>query len=154
MSGALAIVNGDQITAITAEIFAAMVDGKPGLLVPWSVGDDVLMNDPLHAWVDMHAGISNRVQLTTDAETAHELTRMLLAMTPGEEVGEEDLNDAYGEIANVVGGNLKALLPVQGQLMMPQVSREAPSDEGAVQFDEVTLAWRGHPIIVSVWMIR
>ena len=154
MSGALAIVNGDQITAITAEIFAAMVDGAPGLLTRWSKGEPVVMDDPLHAWVDMHAGISNRVRLTVDAETADDLARILLGMDPDEVVVEADLVDAFGEIANVVGGNLKALLPVQGQLMMPQVSRQPPPEDGAVQFDEVTLAWRERPIVVSVWMIR
>ncbi|HEY8719385.1 chemotaxis protein CheX [Pengzhenrongella sp.] len=153
MSGALAIVSGEQIMAITAEIFDAMVDDEPGLLTRWVVGAPIVMDDPLHAWVDMHAGISNRVRLTVDAGTADDLARILLGMDSDEVVVEADLVDAFGEIANVVGGNLKALLPVQGRLTMPQVSREAPSGDGAVQLDEVTLAWRERPIVVSVWMI-
>jgi chemotaxis protein CheX len=74
-------------------------------------------------------------------------------MDAGEPVGDEDLHDAFGEVANVVGGNLKALLPVQGTLTLPQVGRTAPRLEGATQVDRVPLAWRGQPFDISVWQI-
>lgn len=148
----LAVADSDQITAITAEIFAAMVDGEEGLLVRWSDGT-AQVADPLHAWVDMHADCGNRVQLTTDAGTADTLARALLGMSADEKVPLGDLVDAFGEVANVIGGNLKALLPVQGRLTMPEVSRQSPSLTGAVQIDEVALAWRGRPLIITVWTI-
>ena len=148
----LAVADSDQITAITAEIFAAMVDGEEGLLVPWSDGP-AKVADPLHAWVDMYADSGNRVQLTTDADTADDLARALLGMGVDEKVALGDLVDAFGEVANVIGGNLKALLPVQGRLTMPEVSRQSPSTTDAVQLDEVPLAWRGRPLIITVWTI-
>jgi hypothetical protein len=148
----LEVADRDQIAAITAEIFAAMVDGEEGLLVPWSDGT-AHVDDPLHAWVDMHAEGGNRLQLTTDAGTADDLARALLGMDPDEKVPLGDLVDAFGEVANVIGGNLKALLPVQGRLTMPEVSRQSPSTTDAVQLDEVPLAWRGRPLIITVWTI-
>ena len=101
----------------------------------------------------MHADVSGRTLLTTDVATAHRLARALLAMEPDEPVGEEDLVDAFGEVANVVGGNLKALLPVQGTLTLPQVSRVAPEHAGAVLVDSVALTWRGEPLDITVWQI-
>ena len=148
----LAVADGGEITAITAEIFAAMVDGEEGLLVPCP-GARAQVVDPLHAWVDMHADGGSRVQLTTDAGTADDLARALLGMSADEMVPLGDLVDAFGEVANIIGGNLKALLPVQGRLTMPEVSRQSPSTAGAVQIDEVPLAWRGRPLIITVWTI-
>ena len=147
---AIGIFDSVQLTAIAEEVFAAMVDGEPGLLQPWWDGP-ATVTEPLHAWVDLHASYTGRVLLTTDASTADDLARALLGMDAAEAVSEADLVDAFGEVANVVGGNLKALLPEQGKLTMPEVSREAPSHEGAFQLDEVLLAWRGRPLIISVW---
>jgi chemotaxis protein CheX len=139
-----------QISAIAEDVFAALIDGEPGHLYPDAPVEPV---DPLYAWVDMHADVSGRVLLTVDADTAHELTRALLRMDDGEPVEDEDLVDAFGEVANVVGGNLKALLPVQGTLTLPQVARTSPTQDDATVVDRVPLAWRGRPFDISVWQI-
>jgi len=141
-----------QITEIAEEIFAAMIDGEPGLLGPWLDGPITLV-DPLHAWVEMHDVFSGRVVLSTETSTAHELVRGLLGMGSDETVSEADLVDAFGEVANVVGGNLKALLPTQGRLTLPQVDRVAPATIGSVRFDGAVLSWRGLPLEISVWSI-
>ncbi len=139
-----------QISAIAEDVFAALIDGEPGHLYP---AEPVEPAEPLYAWVDMHADVSGRVLLSVDAATAHELARALLRMDDGEPVEDEDLVDAFGEVANVVGGNLKALLPVQGTLTLPQVARTAPAADGASVVDRVPLAWRGRPFDISVWQI-
>ncbi len=147
---ALAAIDGAQISAVAEDVFAALIDGEPGHLYPV---DPVEPVDPLYAWVDMHADVSGRVVLTVDASTADGLTRALLRLDEAEPVTEEDRVDAFGEVANVVGGNLKALLPVQGTLTLPQVARTAPSFDGARVVDRVPLAWRGQPVDISVWQI-
>ncbi|WP_298462496.1 chemotaxis protein CheX [uncultured Cellulomonas sp.] len=140
-----------QISAIAEEVFAAMIDGEPGHLV--ALPDGAPLTDPVYAWVDMHAGVTGRALLATDVATAHDLARALLQMGADEPVGEADLVDAFGEVANVVGGNLKALLPVQGTLTLPQVGRERPDLSGATQVDAVALMWRGQPLDITVWQI-
>lgn len=53
---------------------------------------------------------------------------------PAEQSSIEDVQDAIGEIVNIVGGNLKAVLPSPCQLSLPAVSLakgatvEVPSD--------------------------
>ena len=140
-----------QISAIAEEVFAALVDGEPGHLLP--LLDEARLTDPVYAWVDMHADVSGRALLATDVATAHDLARALLGMGADEPVGEEYLVDAFGEVANVVGGNLKALLPVQGTLTLPQVDRVRPALDGATQVDAVALLWRGRPLDITVWQI-
>ncbi|NMR20543.1 chemotaxis protein CheX [Cellulomonas fimi] len=147
-----ALFGAEQITAIAEEVFAAMVDGETGALNPWLDGPVTLTN-PLHAWVELQVELPSRVLLTTERETADDLARALLAMEPDEPVSEDDLVDAFGEVANVVGGNLKALLPVHGKLALPQVSADAPSAEGATPIDDVALSWRGRLLTVSVWTL-
>ena len=55
-------------------------------------------------------------------EQTFEYTRRLLGIEPPTEVNE-DVCDAFGELANMIGGNLKAVLPPVVQLSMPSVVR-------------------------------
>ena len=75
-------------------------------------------------------------------------------MTPDEPVGPEDLTDAFGEVANVVGGNVKALLPTQGTLSLPVVATELPVVPGSSLTHELRLDWRGRSIVVVVWLFQ
>ena len=69
-----------------------------------------------------------------------------------EPVGPEDLVDAFGEVANVVGGNVKALLPHPGTLGLPQVAPALPDLPGTALAHELRLDWHGRPIVVVVWL--
>jgi chemotaxis protein CheX len=55
-------------------------------------------------------------------EQAFEYTERLLGLEQPTEVNE-DVCDAFGELANMIGGNLKAVLPPVVQLSMPSVVR-------------------------------
>lgn len=145
-------VEQDQVYAIAADVFAAMIDGDEGLLMPWD-GELPPFAQPLVAWVDLHGEWVGRAELTTETGTAHDLARALLGMGSDEPVEAADLVDAFGEIANVVGGNVKSLLPTQGVLGLPQVAPSAPSLPGALLATDLRLAWRGVPISVAVWLV-
>lgn len=54
-------------------------------------------------------------------EQVFEYTKRLLDVEPTEV--NEDVCDAFGELANMIGGNLKAVLPPVVQLSMPSVVR-------------------------------
>jgi CheY-specific phosphatase CheX len=146
-----AAVEQDQVFAIAEEVFAAMIDGEPGYLRPWE-GDVPAPAEPLAAWVDVHGELAGRAAVTTDVPTAHELTRALLGMGADEPVGPEDLVDAFGEVANVVGGNVKALLPHPGTLGLPHVAAALPDLTGSALSHALRLDWRGRPIVVVVWL--
>ena len=155
MSAALVVVDKDQILAITQDVFAAMIDGGE-VLVAEREGAAGELVDPVCAWVDMTVdllGLGARAVVRTETAAAHALTRALLMMGPDEVVGPEDLVDAFGELANVVGGNVKSLLAAPAALSLPTVAAHAPELAASQFLQDLTLDWRGHTLVVSLWMI-
>ena len=152
MSELAAAIGAAQVTTVAKEVFAAMVDGKAGFLTSSPAGT-VSLSEPPHAWVDMDTEPPNRVQVTTEANTADDQTRAFLHRDAAADVAEADVADAFGEIVNIMGGNMKALLPKHVQLTLPKVSRQSPSGADALRLLEVPLAWRGHPFVISLWTV-
>lgn len=142
----------DPVLDIAAEVFAAMIDGEPGLLRVWD-GTEPALVDEIHAWVDVHGAMSGRILLSTERSTAQELTRGLLAMAPDEPVDDSDIVDALGEVANVVGGNVKALVPDPGALTLPQVAHERPETDPAALLHRLCLDWRGRLLVIGLWRL-
>ena len=65
-------------------------------------------------------------------------------------VSLEDVQDALGEVANVVGGNLKALLPEGSTLSLPVVGYERPTAARPADHEQALL-WRGGPLLILLW---
>lgn len=147
-----AFAGADPILVIAEEVFAAMVDGEPGLLRPWD-GERPDLDRPRYAWVDVHGPTSGRVLLETDGGTAESLTRALLAMGDDEPVEPADLVDALGEVANVVGGNVKSLVPEHSDLSLPTVSADRPSTDPTTLLHELALDWQGRLLVLSLWRL-
>ena len=140
-----ALIDEATVEAIATEAWIALV-GEDEVLVPVP-GD--LPADVLSAWVDVVGPWTGSVVLTTGYQTAAELTRALLREAAPELLDHEDVADAFGEIANVVGGNVKAALPGPSTLGLPQVgSAPAVRDPGDVR--RIDVVWRGQPLVVSV----
>jgi chemotaxis protein CheX len=87
-----------------------------------------------------------------DAEVAMALSCTLLGVDPGE-ASELDVADTLGEIANVVGGNLKNVLPGPTLLSLPVVARSmSPSFvKDAHEVSNVAFGWDGGSLRVIVW---
>ncbi len=67
---------------------------------------------------------------------------------------EQDSFDAMYELTNIIGGNIKSLLPEPCQLSLPCV--EATTDEhlqilGMEKVSELVFDCQGQPLFVSVW---
>ena len=154
IAGTLA-VGREQVLAIAQDVFAAMIDGGE-TLVSERFGPVADPTDPVTAWVDMTIGglgIGARAVVQTERAVANELTRALLVMEPDEFVGPEDLIDAFGEIANVVGGNVKSLLAAHAVLSLPTVSGSAPAMAEHQFLQQIPLDWRGRTLVVSLWSL-
>lgn len=78
------------------------------------------------------------------------------------EIGVDDLDDgevadAFGELANMVGGNLKCLLPEPSQLSLPTVSlgeAHVVTVPGAGLLEHVELECDGERLHIAVWTRR
>jgi chemotaxis protein CheX len=140
-----ALLDEATVEAIAGEAWVALV-GEDEVLVPVP-GD--LPADTLSAWVDVVGPWTGSVVLTTGRQTAAELTRALLREAAPELLDHEDVADAFGEIANVVGGNVKAALPGPSTLGLPEVGR-TPDVRNPDDVCRIDVLWRGQPLVVSV----
>src|SRR3954470_23469432 len=115
------LIDEATVESIAGEAWVALV-GEDEVLVPLP-GE--LPAETVSAWVDVVGPWTGSVVLTTGRQTAADLSRALLGQAAPELLDHEDVADAFGEIANVVGGNVKAALPGPSTLGLPQVG-EAP----------------------------
>ncbi|NIZ90434.1 chemotaxis protein CheX [Kineosporiaceae bacterium B12] len=66
---------------------------------------------------------------------------------------DEDVYDALGEIANIVGGNVKALVPDAGALGLPGIVAAQPLPSSAArQAARLDANWQGHWLTFVVWL--
>jgi len=94
--------------------------------------------------------------VSTTRRAGRDVAAALLAVEEAE-ITDSDVDDAIGEVANVVGGNLKTLLPPPSSLSLPVVAsgpqaRVVPSH--ALEILRVNLDWRGEPLEIGIWESR
>jgi chemotaxis protein CheX len=137
----------DQATVheIADQTWAALV-GEDEVLVPL-LGE--LPADTVSSWVDIVGPWTGSVALTCGRDTAEQLARALLREHAPAELDAEDVTDVLGELANVVGGNVKAVLPGSSVLGLPEVGA-APSPGSPADTCRVDVQWRGQPLTISV----
>ncbi|MFE4466933.1 chemotaxis protein CheX [Oerskovia sp. NPDC056781] len=138
-----------SVVPMAQDLFTAMVDGEPGLLLPMEALEEPI-SDPLYAWVDIVGPAVSRTLVVTARETADRLARSLLLKEDDEPVTLEDVQDALGEVANVVGGNLKAMMPEGSSLTLPVVEHAEPPASRPADHEQALLWWGG-PILIQLW---
>ena len=69
------------------------------------------------------------------------------------ELTDDDVYDALGEVANIIGGNIKALVPDAGALGLPAIAEAPPlprsNSRCAARLDA---NWQGHWMTFIVWL--
>ncbi len=79
----------------------------------------------------------------------------MFAADPGTLSGDE-VSDAFGELTNMVGGNVKSLLPAPSALSIPSVAEGESYTvrvPGAVLVDQVALQCAAGSLHVSLWKV-
>jgi chemotaxis protein CheX len=140
-----ALIDEATVQGIAEETWSALV-GDDEFLVPLPGG---LPDDAISAWVEIVGPWNGAVVLTTGRSTAEELSRCLLAEHAPPVLDDEDVEDALGELANVVGGNVKAVLPGPSVLGLPQVGT-APGPGLPADTCRVDVLWRGQSLTITV----
>ena len=139
------LIDEATIESIAQEAWVSLV-GEDEILVPVPVD---LPADAVSAWVDVVGPWTGTVVLSTGKETAEDLCRALLGPAAPPVIEDEDVADAFGEIANVVGGNVKAVLPGPSALSLPEVG-DAPAVRSPADYVRLDVLWRGEPVSISV----
>jgi chemotaxis protein CheX len=139
------LIDEATVQSIAEDAWIALV-GEDEILVPIPVD---LPGNVLSSWVDVVGPWTGSVVLTTGRQTAADLCRALLRDHAPELLEHEDVADAFGEIANVVGGNVKAALPGPSALGLPEVG-DGPAVRNPQDVVRVDVLWRGQPLSISV----
>jgi len=139
------LIDEATVQGIAEEAWLALV-GDDEFLVPLPGG---LPDDAISSWVEIVGPWNGAVVLTTGRSTAEQLSRCLLAEHAPPVLDAEDVEDALGELANVVGGNVKAVLPGPSVLGLPEVGT-APRTRLPADTCRVDLLWRGQSLTITV----
>jgi chemotaxis protein CheX len=109
--------------------------------------------DSWTAYVTIRGPWSGAVTLSCHHDLAVAATSVMLGYGPAE-VSEEATEDVMGELANVIGGNLKALISASVgetcKLSLPIVTRGPLEIAGSVRQEELWFLWHGFPFCVRL----
>ena len=137
------LIDEETVLSIVQEAWLALVGDEEYLLaLPGGHPDDAISS-----WVEVVGPWTGSVVITTARSTAEDLARCLLKEHAPPVIEAEDIEDALGELANVVGGNVKAVLPGPSALGLPDVG-SAPA--AVADVCRVDVLWRGQSLAISV----
>ncbi|MBI1761625.1 MAG: chemotaxis protein CheX [Acidobacteria bacterium] len=112
----------NEIRQVTEMVWASMLERElePGHYLDWQpVPVEMLMGS-----VHLHGDWNGAVTLNCSVTLARQLAAILFGV-PEQSTTLEQTQDVLGELANIVGGNIKGLLPLPSQLSLPSVKAGA-----------------------------
>jgi chemotaxis protein CheX len=90
-------------------------------LTPSSEPFDENSADAITANIQISGQWKGIVALKVEHALAQQLAVKMFSIEKEEEVTDEDINDAVSEMTNIIGGNLKSILPQPNKLSLPMV---------------------------------
>jgi chemotaxis protein CheX len=147
-------VNENDLAEMVEQVWMSYLD--PEGISPLIPTYDENQPSEMYSSVSISGSWSGHVVYACSVAAARRAAAAFLAMEV-DEVGEEDLADVLGELANIVGGNVKAMLPAGCFLSLPQVvlAPEATTKyPNAKRISGVYGRWEGEPVNVSMWRSR
>jgi chemotaxis protein CheX len=143
------VVSTTDIVTITSDVWSSFLDmsleqvddrsGSPGELVSGIVE----VSEAWRGWVVLECA----------AGTAQAMAAAMFLMAP-ELIRDGDVADALGELANMIGGNVKSLLPAPSRLSLPTVVHGSwEPGPGAALLSRVDFVAGpgGEPVRITVW---
>jgi len=148
-------VNQEQLVEIAQTVWSSFL----GMGLIEMATDKSSATDEGHsasATVHISGSWNGSVILSCNTSLARRAAAAMFEMDD-DEVGDSELSDAFGELANIIGGNLKCLLPEPSQLSLPTVSMGAVhvvTVPGAALLEHVELDCDGDQLRIAVWNRR
>ncbi|WP_433827465.1 chemotaxis protein CheX [Actinoplanes sp. CA-015351] len=144
-------VNESDLAEMVEQVWESYLD--PEGVSPLIPTYDENQPSEVHSSVSITGSWSGHVVFASSHVAARRAAAAFLAME-AEEVSEEDISDTLGELANIVGGNVKAMLPSGAQLSLPQVMLAPETSTrypNARRISGVYGIWEGEPVSISMW---
>ena len=139
-------VSAADVVGIASDVWLVLA-GDAALPSPAPPGP--MPADAVRASVTIDGPWRGRVLLVCARSTAAAVAAAVVGLAP-DQVGPEDVEDVLGELANVVGGAVKSLLPGSAALGLPDVAAAAPDEVDGPGVLRVDLVWREQPVVVTL----
>ena len=140
------VPTSDDLEAMLLETWESYLSAQDAA-VPWptSPGDD----DGI-AWsasVCFEGPWRGLVALEMQQSTAEDATRELLAFEGDEQIEDEDIADAVGELVNILGGAVKSMVAATSTLTLPVVAAgRVALPRSSSRLCDVAVLWKGRPV--------
>jgi chemotaxis protein CheX len=147
-------VNENDLAEMVEQVWESYLD--PEGVSPLIPTYDENQPSEVHSSVSITGSWTGHIVYASSAQAARRAAAAFLA-TEVDEVSQEDISDVLGELVNIVGGNLKAMLPPGAILSLPQVVLAPESTArfpNAERISGVYGLWDGEPVSVSMWHSR
>lgn len=141
-------ISHDELAAITVDTWQTLLglDPEPSGQAPAS--EDVIYCATVHITGDTQWTI----RVDCSGTHALDVTSAMFGMEPGEAT-DSDVDDALGEIANVIAGNVKAMMDGNSRLSLPTVAHGrgfAVTVPGMVDLHRASFVCEDQPVSVSI----
>jgi len=140
-------VNGENLAEMVEQVWTAYLD--PEGINPLIRSGDAGQVSEVHSSVSITGSWHGHIVYASSR-----LAAAAFLAVEQDEVSLDDLTDVLGELANIVGGNVKAMLPPGADLSLPQVvlaPESATRYPNAQRITSLYGLWAGEPIFVSMW---
>lgn len=137
-----------QLRELIEAIWSTSVNLEPEFDAPAPAAAD----GRIAACVTISGAWNGAVVLETDVAGATRFAASMMDMDE-KDLAEEDVRDAFGEIVNVLGGNVKAMLPQPCTLSLPSVARGSDTVlevRGGHQSARTAFGCDGHGVAVTI----
>jgi chemotaxis protein CheX len=143
------LVDAAVVVEVTQAVWASFVDAETELFERWDVPAGSELSGAVVGRVDIAGPLASSVHVALPAEAARELAARMLGLAV-DDVADDDVLDATGEITNMVGGNLKAVLADDHRLGLPVVQSPGALPDPGTADVVAALQWGEHPVLVTV----
>ena len=145
------VVTEGDLGEMVEQVWVSYLD--PEGVSPFVQNHDVKQLSEVHSTVSITGSWHGHLVYASSQHAARKAAAAFLAMEP-DEVGLEDISDVLGELANIVGGNVKAMLPAGCFLSLPTVvlaPDTASYYPAAERISGLYGTWDGEPVSISMW---
>lgn len=149
-----ALLGDDVVTSIATDVWDCFLG--TGTELPLLPAFEPITLEAGHylAMIAITGAWTGQVVLELAVPAAERAARLMLAVPDeSQPVRDADVADAVGELVNMIGGNLKGLVPAPSALSLPLVLRGdvAASSGRTVLTADVSFSWADDPVRISVW---
>jgi len=143
-------VTADQMVEIARDVWGSFLAID---LEHAGDGAEPITGETMTGCVHISGEWGGSVIVEATAAHAQQAAEAMFAADPGS-LSAEEVSDALGELTNMVGGNIKGLLPAPSALSLPSVAGGESYTlrvPGALLVSRVLLTGQAGPVRISLW---